>query len=155
MANGELVNQFNYNPSGSIGFCEGCIGGKQHHTTFDGSRSQTSNLLELVHSDVCGKISEMSIGGAQHFLAFIDEKSRYSWVYILKTKDQVFEYFLEWKALVEKSTKKKVRTLRKDDGGEYTSTQFEDYLKIEGILHELTVPKTSQQNVVAEHLNRT
>ena len=77
------------------------------------------------------------------------------WVYILKTKDQVFEYFLEWKSLVEKATKKKVVTLRTDNGGEYTLPQFEKYLKAEGIEHELTVPKTPQQNGVAERLNRT
>ena len=52
--------------------------------------TQLADLLELVHSDVCGKISETSIGGAQYFLKFTEDKSRYSWVYILKTKDQVF-----------------------------------------------------------------
>ena len=67
----------------------------------------------------------------------------------------MFDYFLEWKALVEKATKKKIRTLRTDNGGEYTSTQFQEYLKAEGIRHELTVPKTPQQNGVAERLNRT
>ena len=86
---------------------------------------------------------------------FTDEKSRYSWVYIIKTKEQGFQCFLEWKALVEKATKKKVRTFRTDNGGEYTSSQFENYLKAEGITHELTVHKTPQQNGVAERLNRT
>ena len=74
--------------------------------------------LTLVHSDVCRKISEISVEGV---LTFTDDKSRYSWVYILKTKDQVFDYFLEWKALVQKATKKKIKTLRTDNGGEYTS----------------------------------
>ena len=95
------------------------------------------------------------IGGAQYFLTFTDDKSRYSWVYIIKTKDQVFQCFLEWKALVEKATKKKVRTFRTDNGGEYTSSQFENYFKAEGIRHELTVPKTPQQNGVTECLNQT
>lgn len=95
LASDKLVEQFDYNISRSIGFCESCIGGKQHRTPFDSSTRQTGDLLELVHSDVCGKISERSIGGAQYFLTFTDDKSRYSWVYILKTKDQVFEYFLE------------------------------------------------------------
>ena len=117
--------------------------------------TQLADLLELVHSDVCGKISETSIGGAQYFLKFTEDKSRYSWVYILKTKDQVFNYFLEWKALVEKATKRKIKTLKTDNGGEYTSTRFQDYLKAEGIRHELTVLKTPQQNGIAERLNRT
>ena len=47
------------------------------------------------------------------------------------------------------------KTFRTDNGGEYTSSQFENYLKAEGIRHELTVPKTPQQNGVAERLNRT
>ena len=56
---------------------------------------------------------------------------------------------------MEKATKRKIRTFRTDNGGEYTSSQFENYLKAEGIRHKLTVPKTPQQNGVAEQLNRT
>ena len=155
LAGGNLVERFDYNLSGDLGFCESCIGGKQHRNPFESSERQTEDLLELVHSDVCGKISEKSIGGAQYFLTFTDDKSRYSWVYIIKTKDQVFRCFVEWKELVEKATKKSIRTFRTDNGGEYTSSQFENYLKAEGIRHELTVPKTPQQNDIAERLNRT
>ena len=126
-------NELDYNASKNIDFCESCIGGKQHITPFDSSERHTIDLLELVHSDVCGKISKPSIRGAQYFLTFTDDKSRYSWVYILKTKDQVFDYFLEWKALVEKATKKYFRILRTDNGGEYTSTWFKAYLKAKGI----------------------
>ena len=104
LANGKLVERFDYNSSG---LCESCIGGKQHQSLFDSSERQTGDLLELVHSDVCGKISDKSIGGAQYFLTFTDDKSRYSWVYIIKMKDQVFKYFLERKALVEKRLQKR------------------------------------------------
>lgn len=155
MVRGDLVQRLDYNTSKSIGFCETCIGGKNHRAPFGSSSTQSRELLEIVHSDVCGKISEKSLGGAQYFLTFTDDKSRYSWVYILKSKDQVFDRFLEWKALVERSSKKKIKTLRTDNGGEYTSTKFEKYLKTEGIRHELTVPKTPEQNGVAERLNRT
>ena len=101
------------------------------------------------------EIGDKSLGGAQYFLTFTDDKSKYSWVYILKSKDEVFDRFLEWKALVERTTRKKLKTLRIDNGGENTSTKFENYLKADGIRHELTVPKTPQQNGVAERLNRT
>ena len=84
-ANDELVKDFDYNASKNLGFCESCIDGKQHRTPFDSSERHTVDLLELVHSDldVCRKISELSIGGlgAQYFLTFTDDKSRYSWVY--------------------------------------------------------------------------
>lgn len=62
---------------------------------------------------------------------------------------------MEWKTMVEKSTGHNVKTLRTDNGGEYTSREFEDYLKKEGIRHEYTVPKTPEQNGVAERMNRT
>ena len=96
-----------------------------------------------------------SLGGAEYFLTFIDDKTHYVWVYVLKRKDQVFERFLEWKALVEKSSGRKLKVLRSDNGGEYTSAEFEDYLKSEGVRHECTVPKTPEQNGVAERMNRT
>ena len=56
--------------------------------------------------------------------------------------------------MVEKSTGRKLKTLRTDSGGEFTSTEFNAYLK-EGVRHELTVPKTPEQNGVAERMNRT
>ena len=77
------------------------------------------------------------------------------WVYILKHKGEVLQRFQEWKALVEKSSGRKIKTLRSDNGGEYTSTEFTSFLTKEGIKHELTIPHTPQQNGVAERLNRT
>ena len=79
--------------------------GEQHRAKFDTSGAKRSDsVLGLVHSDVCGKMSTQSLSGSEYFLTFIDDKTRYMWVYILKRKDQVFEQFLEWKALAEKST---------------------------------------------------
>ncbi|KAL1256499.1 hypothetical protein QQF64_012044 [Cirrhinus molitorella] len=65
-------------------------------------------------------------------------------------KGEVFQKFLEWKAMAEKSTGRQLKVLRTDNGGEYTSSEFQDFLKKEGIRHELTVPKTPEQNGVAE-----
>ena len=59
------------------------------------------------------------------------------------------------KLLLKKSSGKKLRTLRTDNGGEFTSTQFGTFLKTEGIRHERTIPKMPEQNGVAERLNRT
>ena len=84
-----------------------------------------------------------------------DDQSRNVWVYFRKKKDQIFEKFLEWKTMVEKETGKNIKALCTDNGGEFTSSKFEAYLKSEGICHELTIPKTPEQNGVAEHMNRT
>ena len=105
--------------------------------------------LELVHSDVCG---QKSLGGAEYFLTFMDDYTHYTWVYPLKTKDQAFE---EWQAEVENFKGLRVKTLRTDKGGEFTSKRFQVHLKSCGVRHELTIPKTPEQNGVAERLNHT
>ena len=155
IAREKLVKEFIYDASNPIGFCETCIGGKYHHSPFASSTTKTTEVLELVHSDVCGKIRERSLGGAEYFVTFTDDRARYTWVYILKTKDQVFDCFVKWKALVERQSRRKLNTLRTDNGGEYTSNKFEKYLQDEGIRHKKTVPKTPEQNGVAERFNRT
>ena len=108
-----------------------------------------------MHSDVCGRLEAKSLSGAEYFVTFIDDKSSYVWIYILKNKSVVLKIFLEWKSMVEKSSGEKIKTLRSDNGGEYTSKEFEYYLKKNGIRHERTVPKTPEQNGVAERMNRT
>ena len=74
---------------------EMCIGGKHHHSTFASSTIKMTEALELMHSDVCVKMQEKSLGEAEYFLTFTDDKMRYMWMYILKTKDQVFNCFLQ------------------------------------------------------------
>ena len=137
-------------------FCEACTEGKHHRSSFPaGGGTRAEETLDLVHTDVCGKLSPRSAGGAEYFVTFVDDKSRYVWLYVLKSKGEVFSKFCEWKALVERSTGRKLKALRSDNGGEYTFGEFVEYLRSEGIRHELTVPKSPQQNGVAERLNRT
>ena len=99
-------------------------------------------------------MSKKSIGSAKYFLAFVDNKTHCVWVYPLKKKCDVFEKFKIWKSIVEKSSGYILKTLHTDNGGEFLS-EFGRYLRSEGIQHELTVPRTLQQNGVAERLNRT
>lgn len=96
-----------------------------------------------------------SLSGSEYCLTVIDDHTHYEWAYVLKHKDEVFGKFLEWKALIEKSSGKKVKVFRTDSGGEYTSTKFEKHLKKEGITHQLSVPKTPEQNGVADRMNQT
>ena len=156
LAREELVHGFDFNLSKQLDFCETCAQSKHHRSQFPtGGRSRAMEALALVHTDVCGKMNAKSLGGAEYFLTFIDDFTHYTWIYILKKKDEVFKCFVEWKALVEKSSGRKLKTLRSDNGGEYVSTEFNNYLQSEGIRHEYTVPKTPEQNGVAERMNRT
>uniref|UniRef100_A0A2N9J1S8 Integrase catalytic domain-containing protein n=1 Tax=Fagus sylvatica TaxID=28930 RepID=A0A2N9J1S8_FAGSY len=110
---------------------------------------------DLVYSDVCGPIEVESLGGNRYFVTFIDDVSRKAWVYVLKTKDQVFQLFKKFHAMVEREKEKSLKCLRTDNGGEYTSNEFENYCSEYGIRHEKTVPSTPEHNSVAERINRT
>jgi len=73
----------------------------------------------------------------------------------IKQKSEVFEKFKEYHAKVTNMTGKKLKRLRSDNGGEYLSAKFQEYLKAHGTKHEVTTPYTPQQNGVSERLNRT
>ena len=97
-----------------------------------------------MHSDVCGRLEAKSPSGAEYFFTFIDDDSRYVRIYILKNKSEILKKFLVLKSMVEKSSGEKIKMLRSDNGGEYTSKEFEDYFKKDGIRHDSTVPKTQE-----------
>ena len=151
-----LVEGFNFNVSTcGIRFCEDCVHGKIHRHKFPNKGgSRAAEKLDLVHSDVCGKIEVKSMSHKEYFLSFVDDKTRYSWTYTIKKKSEVYDTFMEWKAMVERECGRKLKKLRSDNGGEYTSNEFETKFKEEGMKHQLTVPKTPEQNGVAERLNR-
>ena len=155
LARKNLVSGFDFDVTQELTFCEACPQGKQHRTKFSSSGRRADDLLGLVYSDICGKMNEKSLGGAEYFLTFIDDKSRYVWVYCLQHKNQVFEKFCEWKAMVEKATGKRLKAIHTDNGGEFISSEFEAHLCAEGVCHELTIPKNPEQNGVAERMNRT
>ncbi len=135
--------------------CEACVQGKQHRTPYPKkSSNKATELFKTVHSDVCGPMNVKSFGKSQYFVTFIDEYSRYTEVYFLKSKDEVLEKFKQYVNQVEKLGKR-VKNLRSDNGGEYCSRVFDDYLKAKGITHQTTVPHRPEQNGIAERMNRT
>ncbi|MCO5597658.1 hypothetical protein L7F22_051739 [Adiantum nelumboides] len=102
--------------------CEGCVLGKMHRFAFsqDGSVRATRKL-QLVHSDVCGPMRTPSVGNSLYFVTFIDDFSRFCWVYPLKANSDVFAIFQHYVSMVENETGCKVQTLRTDRRGEYMS----------------------------------
>ena len=73
-----------------------------------------------------------SNGGNHYFVTFIDDYSRRYWIYIIKYKGEVLELFVEWKKNLEKSTGRKIKVLRSDNGGEYKSDPFLKLCRDEG-----------------------
>ncbi|MCO5604532.1 hypothetical protein L7F22_058699 [Adiantum nelumboides] len=95
--------------------CEGCVLGKMHRFAFsqDGSVRGTRKL-QLVHNDVCGPMGTPSMGNNLYFVTFIDDFSRFCWVYSLKAKSDVFAIFQHYVAMVEKETGCRLFVLIKD-----------------------------------------
>lgn len=89
--------------------------------------------LQLVHADICGPINPMSNSGKRYILCFIDDFSPKSWVFLLTAKLEAFNYFKQFKIMVEKEISKCIKCLRTDRGGEFTSNEFSDFCRDEGI----------------------
>ncbi|KAL8157506.1 hypothetical protein AgCh_002277 [Apium graveolens] len=106
-----------------------CLLGKMTKSPFSGHGERAADLLGFVHTDVCGLMSTQAMGGFSYFITFIDDRSRFGYVYLMKHKSEAFEKFKEYKHEVEKQTKHSIITLRSDRGGEYLNGEFLDYLK--------------------------
>ena len=82
----------------------------------------------------------ISLSGYAYYVSFIDDFSRKTCIYFMKNKDEVFNKFKEFKALIENHTEKKIKTFRSDNGGEFASNEFKELCKDSWIKSELTTP---------------
>ena len=178
MAERGVVLGVKINPKDSQQDCVGCILGKSHRTPIPRTRSsRATKLLERVHSDVLGPLEVASVGGSKYIISFIDDYSNWTTEYTMRKKSEALDRFKRYKAHAETHTNQvlktlqiheyrfsvsasaaestKLKILRSDNGGEYLSDKFRQYLDDSGIKHELTVAYTPQQNGVAERMNRT
>ena len=91
------------------GICKGCAKGKNIKNPSPKSETKTKGTLELIHSDVCGPMSSTSSSGFEYYITFIDDYSRKTCIYFLKSKSEVFEKFKEFKALIENLSDKRIK----------------------------------------------
>ncbi|KAG2758651.1 hypothetical protein Pcac1_g29243 [Phytophthora cactorum] len=136
--------------------CDGCALGKQTRVSYmKSSPNRAKQVLEVIHSDVCGPMQTSTFSGKRYFVTFTDDKSHFCVVYLLRNKSEVADKFAEFVAMAETQTGKRVKTLRSDNGGEYTSGAMAKFCKDRGIEQKFTPPYTPQLNGVAERMNRT
>jgi transposase InsO family protein len=121
------------------GVCRGCALDKNVKGSFSSSDSRSKGILDLIHTDVCGPMTVAYLSGYLYYVLFIDDHSRKTWIYFLKTKDGVLARFQEFKAQVENLTGGKIKVLRSDNGREYTSKDFNYFCIEAGIKREYTV----------------
>jgi len=105
--------------------CDACMMGKQHRQAFPQESNNRAKVpLQLVHANLCGKMPTTALGGSSYFLLLIDDFSRKMWVYFLRDKAEAFGKFKIWHTLVENESGKKLKKLRTNRGGEFTSSEF-------------------------------
>jgi transposase InsO family protein len=141
--------------------CVDCIKGKQTNKSKKGA-NRSSDILEIIHTDICSP--DMDSHGQRYFISFIDDYSRYMYLYMLHNKNEALDAFKIFKAEVEKQCGKQIKIVRSDRGGEYYGRYTEDgqapgpfakFLQEHGIVAQYTMPGSPDQNGVAERRNRT
>lgn len=151
---------------GHFEFCEPCTLAKLKKLPFKPkSRRQTTAPFELIHTDLGGPITPQTPSGHRYWIVFIDDFTRFPWVYLLRTKDEALEKIKHFYEDVQGYFKKEmgemrlsesfVQTMRSDGGGEYVGKRVQEYLRSKGILHETTAAHTPEQNGLAERMNQT
>uniref|UniRef100_T1JFH6 Endonuclease n=1 Tax=Strigamia maritima TaxID=126957 RepID=T1JFH6_STRMM len=140
----------------SNAICDNCELSKSTRAGFKSeSLLVASEPLELLHMDLWGPCPVPSLGEAKYLLCVVDDATRYTWIFPLRSKDQVFETYKKFHARIERSTGKKIKAIRTDRGGEFTSSEFEQFLTSLGVSIQITNAYSPEMNGVAERVNRT
>ena len=139
MVNLNLLQKFDVNIHNK---CEICTESKFARQSFKSVQERSNELLSLIHSDLCDFKAIPSRGAKNYFITFIDDCSKYCYVYLLHSKDEALNSFKTYKAEVENQLEKKIKVIRSDRGGEYESAAFSDFCAQYGIVHQTTAPYT-------------
>jgi transposase InsO family protein len=135
--------------------CKHCQQGKKTKTRFKSKEYSTTRPLEIVHTDLVGPTTTKGLKGERYFMLLVDDYTRMTVVFFLKNKSEAFENFKIYKEMVENEMDSRIKCLRSDNGGEFTSKEFMDYCSSHGIKRQFSVARTPQQNGVVERKNRT
>ncbi|GJW32287.1 ribonuclease H-like domain-containing protein [Tanacetum coccineum] len=134
--------------------CEVCHKAKQTRDSFPISDHKSVALGDLIYLDVWGLIKWLVGKALGIFLTVVDDFSRSVWVYLLKTKDEVFEMFVSFYNLVLTQFNKKIKVIRSDNGTEFCNNKMYDFIKTMGLIHQTSCAYTPQQNGIAERKHR-
>ncbi|KAJ9566196.1 hypothetical protein OSB04_002162 [Centaurea solstitialis] len=136
--------------------CVACLKGKQHKSFHKSKEVNTiSSPLQLLHMDLFGPTNVMSIGKKSYCLVIVDDYSRFTWVYFLRTKDETSGLIKPFVIRIENKTNLRVKVIRSDNGTEFKNGDLNSFCEKKGIERQYSAPRTPQQNGVAERRNRT
>ncbi|XP_059635284.1 uncharacterized protein LOC132277441, partial [Cornus florida] len=136
--------------------CSACQIGKQIKSSFKRKKDiTTSRPLELIHMDLFGPERIASLGGKLYAFVIVDDFSRFTWVFFLTHKNEVHTIFTKFCKRVENEKECKIKSIRSDRGREFDNQDVERFCDENGYNHNLSAPRTPQQNGVVERKNRS
>jgi hypothetical protein len=116
--------------------CDTCIKAKSQRVSYPVSLNKTNTPFALIHSDVWGPSLIPTSSGHRWFVIFVDDCTRMTWLYQLKTKDEVFTIFQAFHAMVQTQFSSTIKVLSSDNGGKFINHRFQAYFQQHGLLHE-------------------
>jgi transposase InsO family protein len=134
--------------------CETCALTKSAKTINRDAPERTTRPLQRVYTDFWGPFGVPTPDGERYILTFTDDYTRRSWIYLTRTRTELYDRFRQWQMTAERQSNEKLQAIRCDNAGEYKALATR--LKREnGVAVEFTTSYTPEQNGVAERLNRT
>jgi hypothetical protein len=131
--------------------CTACSQGKQTRKAISKGPSEEPEFpLDIVHGDLVGPIATPSIGGAKYTLVIVDKKTRHTWVYFLKTKDETADTIDTWLTLIKNNTGEMVKIFFTDNGKEIAGQPTAKVLGKHGVIRKTTTPNTPEYNGIVE-----
>ncbi|GJX16863.1 zinc finger, CCHC-type containing protein [Tanacetum coccineum] len=120
--------------------CDVCLIGKHSRAPFPKkAKARSTSPLDLVYGDLCGPITPPTPSGKKNIFLLVDDYSGYMWAYFLKSKDQAFDTFKEYKKSIENELRTTLKMLRTDRGGEFRSNKFTQYCKENAVRHAIYI----------------
>ena len=98
--------------------------------------------MDLIHTDLWGPTKRKGLDGEKYFILLIDDYIRMTWVCLLKRKSEAYGCFKTFKELVENEKRSRIKCLRSENGGEFTSDEFNKYYEEHGIKRQFSVART-------------
>ncbi|KAJ9535867.1 hypothetical protein OSB04_un000981 [Centaurea solstitialis] len=143
--------------SGSLGnvssesvSCLSCKLGKHHALPFDNNEFTSILPFDLIHSDVWGPAPHPSMGGARYFVIFVDDHTRFTWIYLMKHRSELPHIYITFARMILTQFSKPIKILRADNAMEYKESSLLSFLQSQGTLSRYSCPGTSSQNGRAE-----
>lgn len=142
-----IQNKISFVKGNKSYICDVCHLAKQKHLPSPVSTTKSNECFDLIHIDIWGPYSTPSVHGHKYFLTVIDDHSRYTWIYLMKSKAEASKILHIFVSLIQTQFDKRVKTIRSDNGSEFIMT---DFYASKGIIHQTTCVHTPQQNSIVE-----